>query len=749
MSTPAAKVRFRMSNGATGSAADPRVVEDYARKAGLTVEWGESGPAAGIRRMPAAEPETPEFIGYKQPLEVGQAETALRSGVEGATLGAAPHVAGAVNMLSASRDLPPGEPIQQPTEQGPAVARAGMGGMPSASPPLVKAYQEGRDEYRERTAAGEEQNPGTALLSRVAGSAIPSALIPPIRAAQGAGMVGRAVAGAGNVAGDAALAGAAGLAESDGDPDAALEAAAGGGAASAAMRGLAAAPGGLLRGARSTALGAARLRGAMTPGASDDILSFTRDRKPVTGPLKVDIGEPRTSGAEARRAANDGADMDAAARSMTGDLRKMEGVRDAVQSESGVGLKPKVLAPKFAATEALANVRGKHGAEMAQLKVAPGMADPAAVYVNSQPLVDATMAEVERIGTEGGRIRGLGGGYNALERVKKAAQAYAQRAESAPAGAEGVAHIYSALDQFKREVGNATKAATGGPNPDKGVADALASQYETLRQHLVDPETWGDDAVRFQNEVNAAWEAQIPALKSFGKRFGSSVERERSAGNPFSEYRPVGSENVAGFLSQAGSAGADDAEKSLRNYISGAPKLMDTLAANYEVRPELAAQIPEAKAAAGRIGQTLDKTIESADAARRLGNIREKAPPVAGIPLTSPADLIGMVGKAEAAAERMGLPKAERVLGQAAGIGARTTGISGATAQKPQPAPIGSDLVARAAVEQPQSLGKNGPLLLKALQEGGKDRMRAFHMTLMQTDPEYQQLVRGLSGDTE
>jgi len=710
MSTPAAKVQFRLSDGRSGSAVDPRVITEYAKANGLTVEWGESGPAAGIRRYPAPESGIPDFIAYKPPPEVGAGEAFARGAAESVTLGTAPYAAGAVNMLKAAATRPGDAPVQQPTQpQGPAIARAGIG-TPEVKPELMQAFEEGAQNYRERTVAGEEQNPGAAMAGRFTGGAAVGLAVPQLRAAQGAGVVGKALAAAGNVGADAALSGVAGYAESGGDPEAAKRAALFGAGASGVLRGGAAAPGALLRGGRDVALGAARLRGTVEAGdVSEEIRSFLSEKP--TG--------QRTVGAEARRAATEGADTDAAARAMYGDLRKMDTARDAVMSESKARLKPGKLTPLFEQD---------------------GITDPVAAYVNASPYVDQVVELAQKLKT--GRVKGMGSGSNALARIDKAAEAFRQRINAAPQeGAEGVASVYAALDQFKREVAKAAKAAGSGANRDDEVSHELAQAYAPLMRMLEDPEAWGPAATKFQAEVNAAWHDTIPALSEYGRRFQSGSAVEQSAGNWAEEYRPTGSENVSSFVNSAGSAGAIDAEKALRSYIEKSPKLLDTLSENYEVGPGAQSQLSEAKEAAKRVGGTLDQTLTSADATRRLRGIREAAPRAMGIPLTSPADMIGAVGKAEALAERMKLPQADAAVRKAGGVGSRATGVATATQYTPDER---QQAVMAAAASQPEKLGRYGQMLNVALQKG-KDHFVSQHSVLYQTNPEYQQLVDELA----
>jgi hypothetical protein len=722
MSTPAAKVRFELSDGriVTGDPAVVRAFDPGAKPALAT-------PAAP-RPAPEAAPAP-----QRQPT-IGGGEAMARSGAEGLFMGAPSNLAGVGGML-AHADQHPGEPVRQPSPEplrqpaGPPMARAGMGA-PTISPGQAGAFNESRRAYQEQTAAGEDQHPAKTLVARFAGSAVPAARIPQMAARAGAGVLARAGVGAANATGDAALGGVQGLLESPGElggdrsqADAASAAMTGGGA-SLGLRGAAGLPGALARTGSGAAKLLARVGGAgMKEQNSEALGAFLKDPK-------------------LRAAALEGADVDAVSRGMQSDLNLAETVRDAVLAESKVSLKPLKIAPKLEAD---------------------GITDVMTARADSQQIVGDAGLLVDHMVNEAGRMKGLGRGYNALQRVKKAQAAYEQNLNSAgaPQGAEGVAHVYAALDQFKRELGAARNAAAkgGAGESDQGVADALESQYHNLQQHLLDESIWGPQTVALQDAVNKAWTKAIPALDEFGDRFSSRARTEKSASSQFGERPAVGSEAVSSFVGKAGTAANDDAERALRNYMRESPELMRTLAEWYDVSGVTKEGVKGAEDAIGRVGASLDETLRTSTAARQLADIKGDASGYGLLP--SPASLVNMVGKAERFAGRKGLPQLERGMSRTAGVGARLSGAMAAApgdnkaeAQAPTysedvPYSVPSESVEQLAATNPQALGKWARQLATAHSVGGKEKVRAIHSSLIQSDPEYRQMAQGLDGSAQ
>lgn len=181
---------------------------------------------------------------------------------------------------------------------------------------------------------------------------------------------------------------------------------------------------------------------------------------------------------------------------------------------------------------------------------------------------------------------------------------------------------------------------------------------------------------------------------------------------------------------------------------AGVPREMLDEAISAGMSPEQAAKFKALRKDYGflRTAQDLAEGREFRETGNQLLSLPTTVMGAGGVATRDPAIALGSMA-AQAATKKYGKDVAADILRtgeKASRLGGRVSPIAGGIAggQAPKSA---SDMVQQLAETNPQRLGQFGPQLAAAAQD--PDRFFVTHSILMQTDPQYQQLLRELEDE--
>jgi hypothetical protein len=146
-----------------------------------------------------------------------------------------------------------------------------------------------------------------------------------------------------------------------------------------------------------------------------------------------------------------------------------------------------------------------------------------------------------------------GGGAGALARVRKGA-------EGAIAALRGTSdEAFNAMENYKRLVGQARKAARSGP-----ARESLDLHYTEIQQFLEDPRAWGG-ASKLNVDMNPGWHRKINA-DEIDDAFLSQAPRSSKA-DPFRQARAGDTAKSAALFDAIGNAAGDTRVQNLREWV--------------------------------------------------------------------------------------------------------------------------------------------------------------------------------------
>jgi hypothetical protein len=189
--------------------------------------------------------------------------------------------------------------------------------------------------------------------------------------------------------------------------------------------------------------------------------------------------------------------------------------------------------------------------------------------------------------TVGGRARGLRGSLD--RRIADIELAIAR------GDARSSAEINGALNAIKRDV-DAMVAASEGMGP---AAAALRDSNDALRRSLEDAGIWGGRAATAQREINEAFSSWLTTRQRFAQQFtvrGAS-EAGRADFNPYLAIPEANSSAIRGFLGGVGTAANETSERTFRESVEAADRLLEVMNRNLSLDPAARAAVGDARRA--------------------------------------------------------------------------------------------------------------------------------------------------------
>lgn len=637
-----------------------------------------------------------------------------------------------------------------------------------------------------RRKAGQQQHPKATMAANLGATAAQAIATPAFR---GAGLGGKLLAGAGNIAADTAVAGG--------------------------TAALTAAPGDEVGAARRAATPAALLSTALrTPGAIKGGVVAARNAAtdmlpPETARAAREFTDLGETGRAARQAARAGQrDLDPQVRKITAlgsDIEatrdqllnwartggtKKRAIQDAMERDAGAGDVVIPKAPRPAPDIHLdiddaAYARGEKDVYRVK-ETAAGRGGPAGVGVTGRPgrggrgagktriepeqalagddIVEnlstrraspppagfqparsiseaGAFAEQQTLQLEGmlANADDLGpASRQAIRKLKELSQSTQDKITEA-LGASGddaagaAADAYHALDLYKQRLGQFSKNLGGGAD-NRLTQQQLRQMYDDVRNALEREDVAGPTMAGSQKRVNAAWTDELTQRDRYENTMLTSDAAKRGA-DPFEDLHEADPRKVHGVLSNAGAATNDLAERSMREGMGATSRLVRSLADEYHAPPELrqkatqlAGQVDELLAEFEGVKTNLSRAREAREVASASGIVGKG---------------INTVGAIEEAVRNSPLGR------KAAGVVATLAGYTGKMAEPARKATamqVGSNAAARGqASENGLDDEKYGPLLSS---KQGKDREAAYSLLLAQ-DPGFRARQRAKAAQAE
>jgi hypothetical protein len=142
------------------------------------------------------------------------------------------------------------------------------------------------------------------------------------------------------------------------------------------------------------------------------------------------------------------------------------------------------------------------------------------------------------------------------------------------------AELFTALDQFKRDIGPLSSWNAFTPNTEKPVSTAIKEIYGKVQDALEDKGAWGQ-AGKIQSDINDAWTKYIPALKDAEKSFTiPTAEGERI----------IDPGKMQTYINQTGKLSGEIKRGRMSDFLEASENFKNTLKDTYS---RLGLEVPE------------------------------------------------------------------------------------------------------------------------------------------------------------
>lgn len=166
-------------------------------------------------------------------------------------------------------------------------------------------------------------------------------------------------------------------------------------------------------------------------------------------------------------------------------------------------------------------------------------------------------------------LQAQGGGAGAVARVRKGAEGAIAALRGTPDEA------FNAMENYKRLVGQARKAARSGP-----AREALDLHYTEIQQFLEDPKAWGG-ASKLNVEINPGWHRKLSA-DEIDDAFLSDAPRS-SVADPFRQARQGDTAKTSSLFDALGQASGDTRVKNLKEWVDAQADFVERAERAYQL----------------------------------------------------------------------------------------------------------------------------------------------------------------------